>query len=562
MTILPRIFLLCIIAVLFGYFHSFADNELHADYFRRIAQSPSNQPQERIEAYNALIKTDPRSIDSPLSLDIAKLYISLREYEHADSLLELISRNKGLRSDLRCRLLHLQGWTAFYMKDYGRAMNSALDLLSASKSDSLYYRNADSYILMADIFNLLGNYSFGERCAVHAGNILNSIKKSDNWRKTQSIICLSNSLLGQDKCEKAFETLKRGRNIATDSIHINAILGTLGMLCYMKGDSIMAEKYYREALEIPGNSINNGAQVLNLVAIKLANGNYADAKDLMHSYDDILSNIDNPNMLRGVNEAKAAIFVHEGRMEDAVTAMNEALTQAQAANFSEREIYNQQLSDQFEELLKKLENKKEHANDIWIVASVTAIIIVLIGVGWIIWKYRKAQTYKHTELQTQIEYLKKQMKENNEESSKDLELKNKSLVGMSMHLARITEGLEKIQDLSSDDNQDIDKRMANIRSIIRQLDSEDNVWETFKIYFEQVNQSFFNNLYKVQPNLTNAEVRMSAFILMNLTSKEIAILTNRSVRTVESIKYNLRKKLAITESTESFMRKLATSVIE
>lgn len=51
---------------------------------------------------------------------------------------------------------------------------------------------------------------------------------------------------------------------------------------------------------------------------------------------------------------------------------------------------------------------------------------------------------------------------------------------------------------------------------------------------------------------------MCAFILMNLTTKETAILTNRSARTVETIKHNLRKKLGITGSSEAFMRKISS----
>ena len=107
---------------------------------------------------------------------------------------------------------------------------------------------------------------------------------------------------------------------------------------------------------------------------------------------------------------------------------------------------------------------------------------------------------------------------------------------MAMHLARITESLDRIQALAKDTANAPEERMKEIYSLLRQLSSEDNLWEMFDTYFKQVNQSFFNNLFRIQPNLTNAEIRMAALILLNLNSKEIATLTNRSVRTVESIK--------------------------
>lgn len=65
----------------------------------------------------------------------------------------------------------------------------------------------------------------------------------------------------------------------------------------------------------------------------------------------------------------------------------------------------------------------------------------------------------------------------------------------------------------------------------------------------QVYKSFFDNLHSVAPNLTQGEIRMSAFVSMNLTAKEIASLTNRSVRTVETLKYRLAKKLLIPADT-------------
>lgn len=541
---------------------SIADNELHTDYFRRIACSPNKSSKERIDAFKSLIKDNPKAIDDPLAFDIVDLLLSMREYERADSVLDMISQNKHLCADSKCRLLSLQCQTAFNRQNYERVMDYALELLKESKSDTLSYRNADAYVRMADVFNLLGNYTFGERCARRAFKILDNLKHPDNWRKTQSLICLSNSLLGLDKRKEAFEILKQGRELATDSIHINALLGTLGLLYCRNGDIEMAENYYLDALETPGNRINSGAQILNLLSLKLTKGEYGEAREIIENHSDLLSDLDNPNMRRGVNQVKAYIFAHEGNMEDAFIALDSALAQADSAHKAERDIYNKQLSSQFEERLMKIENGDHKSLNLYILCGVIGSVIVIALFGWLIRREKAIQAKKHAQLQLQIENLEEQLRTSNNESNADIELKNKSLLGMSMHLARITEGLEKIDALTSDNAQSIDQRMLKIRSLLRQLDSEDNLWEMFKIYFEEVNQSFFNNLYKVQPNLTNAEVRMSAFILMNLTSKEIATLTNRSVRTVESIKYNLRKKLSITEPTELFMRRVATSHME
>lgn len=53
---------------------------------------------------------------------------------------------------------------------------------------------------------------------------------------------------------------------------------------------------------------------------------------------------------------------------------------------------------------------------------------------------------------------------------------------------------------------------------------------------------------------------MAAYVLLNLNSKDIARMTNRSVRTVDNIKYNLRKKLAITEPMTLYLRRLMSEL--
>ncbi|MEG1762379.1 MAG: tetratricopeptide repeat protein [Bacteroidales bacterium] len=71
-------------------------------------------------------------------------------------------------------------------------------------------------------------------------------------------------------------------------------------------------------------------------------------------------------------------------------------------------------------------------------------------------------------------------------------------------------------------------------------------WNEFKVYFEQVDGGFFKHLEQSYPNLTPNEQRLCALIRLNLNTKEIASLTNRSFKSVEMAKLRLRKKLALT----------------
>jgi len=54
------------------------------------------------------------------------------------------------------------------------------------------------------------------------------------------------------------------------------------------------------------------------------------------------------------------------------------------------------------------------------------------------------------------------------------------------------------------------------------------------------------------PAITGNELKLCAYLRMNLSTKEIAQLTNISVRGVEISRYRLRKKLQISSETSLF----------
>jgi DNA-binding CsgD family transcriptional regulator len=66
---------------------------------------------------------------------------------------------------------------------------------------------------------------------------------------------------------------------------------------------------------------------------------------------------------------------------------------------------------------------------------------------------------------------------------------------------------------------------------------------------DHTHQEFFNKLRRSFPDLTKNEERLCAMLRLNLSSKEIAALSNISVRAVEMGRYRLRKKLKIPFTT-------------
>ena len=88
----------------------------------------------------------------------------------------------------------------------------------------------------------------------------------------------------------------------------------------------------------------------------------------------------------------------------------------------------------------------------------------------------------------------------------------------------------------------------HVDDIIRDLkfNTSEDFWAQFETTFGQINQSFYDNLYKAYPNLTNNERKISAFLKMNLSTKDIANITHQSIRSIEMARSRLRTKLKLS----------------
>jgi DNA-binding CsgD family transcriptional regulator len=86
------------------------------------------------------------------------------------------------------------------------------------------------------------------------------------------------------------------------------------------------------------------------------------------------------------------------------------------------------------------------------------------------------------------------------------------------------------------------------KKISRSIDSEKQ-WEVFESHFENVHEEFLKRLKESYPDLSPRELKLCAYLRLNISSKEIASLMNISVRGVEISRYRLRKKLQLEHDT-------------
>jgi tetratricopeptide (TPR) repeat protein len=132
----------------------------------------------------------------------------------------------------------------------------------------------------------------------------------------------------------------------------------------------------------------------------------------------------------------------------------------------------------------------------------------------------------------------------------ELEFRNKELSTHVMYLLKKNEFIsaiaEKLVTLSRK-SMDETEKSAWIQDILREMQSnvDNTVWNEFEIRFQQVHKEFYRKLMQEYPDLTPNEIKICAFLKLNMTNKDISAITFQSVKSLEVARHRLRKKMGI-----------------
>lgn len=142
------------------------------------------------------------------------------------------------------------------------------------------------------------------------------------------------------------------------------------------------------------------------------------------------------------------------------------------------------------------------------------------------------------------------MKIKNEQLTEVVDKKNKELAVSNMNLIKKTELLNIIkEDLKNSVDSGTNRNIKSVISTINKNVKEEDTWNIFKEAFDNVDNDFLKKVKQTHPALTPNDLRLCAYLRLNLSSKEIAPLLNISVRSVEIKRYRLRKKMDLPHET-------------
>jgi DNA-binding CsgD family transcriptional regulator len=145
--------------------------------------------------------------------------------------------------------------------------------------------------------------------------------------------------------------------------------------------------------------------------------------------------------------------------------------------------------------------------------------------------------------------LEKQKQELNRKYLKDvIENKEKELTSQVTILAQMQQQMDElIQKISIilSDNSTEQVKLKKIESLLK-ADPIHALKNDFDIRLTSNNEDFFSLLLQKYPELSPVELKLCAYLRLNPSTKDLALITNRSMRTIESTRTNIRKKMNLT----------------
>jgi tetratricopeptide (TPR) repeat protein len=267
----------------------------------------------------------------------------------------------------------------------------------------------------------------------------------------------------------------------------------------------------------------------------------------------------------------SAVYKQQNNINKAYDYLQKAQLLSDSLNASWKSIQQSELHQIYELQLKNQENKLLE-QDLSIAqlkidrrnTLLYGVIFVSLALLWILLSYsrkRKLERQMNLEMQSKnktIHQQEKQIAEQKETYLKE-EINNKTrqLATYSLSSIKHVEATENIinkisqliynETIKASTKQELQKVIQQMKQDLMKSD-----WEEFKTYYEEIHPSFYENLVAKHPDLSANDEKLCAFISLGLSTKDIASLTFRQVRSVESARLRLRKKLNLEANDSIF----------
>ncbi len=401
-------------------------------------------------------------------------------------------------------------------------------------------------------------------------------------------LCLNyNNLAGasmkQDRYDEALSYMLDALQLINkneDAYFYHFMQCNIASLYMLKGENYLAISYLRNAVEYhrrEGNLLDL-IQCYNMLAEAYERqGNITEAMYYIGLSETALASVTNRDFEANMSIILSRFYSRRNNFEKAydlllrATELRDSLTKVNDVKKigNLEQIYNneQKLRENAllisEMQLHKLEDDRRVTVIVIIIILLASVVVFLIVRTRLREKLHKTkeelamQQIALSEKEKELQRIKEQ------ELNKTIDQKNRELSSYALSYTKDNEFYDHICDelkqilLEINPRDKLHKeRLRKILSELKHHEGTDN-WQEFRLYFEQVHPSFYDSLDEICPGITQRQKRLCALLYIGLSTKEIASITFREVRSVESARNRLRRKMDIPseETIHEFLSK-------
>jgi len=346
------------------------------------------------------------------------------------------------------------------------------------------------------------------------------------------------------KCnELIFEKLEEYKAVSDDAYYYLFALYMLTSNYIHLNDRENANRYLKEFRSLKSNptidefNYNNYKAELNICMAKLhLDLNQADSAiyylETVERLRDYLGLIPKGEYFSFNAEA----YKTKGDFEKSFAYLD-SLKQFQEKIFNDNMEASLALNDIFlktEETLNTTSKKSKKYQNWLIIFGILLLLFVLV----LIFGYSKLKAALNTLLK-------------NEKNFSQLKTKHEKLKVKNHELESYIENVKnKLKTITA--KEDKSNQRSEIRNLYRTINAEtttlkDDEEKHFEM-LQELNESFFTQINKDFPQLGNTEKLVCYYVKLGFKNKEIAFFLDRSVRSVESIRYRISKKMSLENS--------------
>lgn len=445
-------------------------------------------------------------------------------------------QNEQFEEKLNYLIIDLVASNYFHMQEY----DSALEYYNRSLE---YYKKTNNTLMIASMENNIG------LCLLHISKFNNAIyhfkkgAKTIEKAKSQNKGIQDFKIIIEGNLGSTYDSLKNYskaihylnqefEHFIGDKQNHRLIENTISelLLLYLQiGDYASAEKLIQKTESYVGSILEfNNSKTAEPILLEALKFYYSKTNNLSKE-------------LQVSNEINKRQKSYVNYILNRTEILNEMMVNTQLSQFKS-EVENQKIE------FEKSENQRKSMN--WILTLTLIIVLIVLIVSIYFARLKRREIEKDSIILKQNANI---LENKSQLLEREIGFQNERLDHMSQILTikKETEQafLGKINELKRNQTTNPEQAIRELQITVSSLLNLDEKMKSSKITNDENIQRFKENLKVAHPDLTKSDIEFCLLLRMNLASKDIAAIRNKSYGTVRVYKNRLKNKLNLSEKT-------------